>query len=194
MNEIREILTIIYNRFYLRDLFGKIVPGLIFCISIYLTVNQSLLKMSVQVNLILAIVLLGSSWVLGFCVQSFGEWIGLIRYYSKDYKTQRDFYKDYISFQKKAIASEKEDVERLVVIKEACGNFCTTLITVGLFVHLIFINTQGLAALIKCKEYWSIYIIAIFIIIFLFRMHRKHVQRQCDFIKTVLSNDTKEGN
>lgn len=190
MSEIHKLLTIIYNKFYLRDLFGKIVPGLVLFLSIYIAVDHYLHNIGLQLNWILIIILLGSSWVLGFCVQSFGESIFLIRYYTKNYNTESEFYKCYILFQDKASTSEKENLERLVVIKEACGNYCSTLITGGIFVHFVIWNAKGFCFFINClKTYWSLYLIAAFITVFLYRMHREHVKKQCELMETVLKKE-----
>lgn len=191
----REILSIIYNRFYLRDLFGKIIPGLVFIGVVYLAVNRLNLVPDINADVLLIIVLFGVSWVLGFCMQSFGEWIGLIRYYPKsEYKTPSKFYDTYLSFQAKASTDEKEDVERLVVIKEACGNLCSTLLVTGISVHLIIFNVRGFTAMINyVRSFWSLYIIVLFVFIFLLRMHRAHVNRQSKFMKAALSRKG-EGN
>lgn len=183
----REIINIIYNRFYLRDLFGKIIPGLVFISANYFVANKLFLVPDIKVDVFLVVVLLGISWVLGFCMQSFGELIKLIRYFPKS-ETQLEFYVRYLSFLKKATMDEKEDVERLVVIKEACGNLCSSILVTSLSVHLMVINMCGFSVIIDyIWSFWSLYLIIIFIFTFLFRMHRKHVNRQSDFMNTVLS-------
>lgn len=184
----REILSIIYDKFYLRDLFGKMVPGLIFIGATYTTANYFCLVPDIKTGIFLGIVLLGISWILGFCIQSFGEWIKLIRYLPKS-ETQSEFYAQYLDFLKKATMAEKENVERLVVIKEACGNFCSAILVTSIFVHLMIINICGFGVIIDyIWSLWSLYLIIIFIFIFLFRMHREHVNRQSEFMKAVLSN------
>jgi hypothetical protein len=184
----REILSVIYDKFYLRDLFGKMVPGLIFIGATYTTANYFCLVPDIKTDIFLVIVLLGISWILGFCMQSFGEWIKLIRYFPKS-ETRSEFYVQYLDFLKKATMAEKENVERLVVIKEACGNFCSAILVTSIFVHLIILNICGFGVIIDyIWSLWSLYVIIIFIFIFLFRMHREHVNRQTEFMKAVLSD------
>lgn len=193
MESTREILSLIYNRFYLRDFFGKIVPGLVFCTSIYLTLKDLEIVPPVELKPLLIIVLIGISWILGFCMQSFGEWIKLIRYYPSSYENQSDFLEDYINFQSQATEHEKEDVERLVVIKEACGNLCSTFLLSCICLHLIFLNACGFTILQHfIRSFWSLYVVGLLVFCFLFRMHRIHVKRQDDFMRTAINR--KKGN
>lgn len=193
MNSSREILSLIYNRFYLRDLFGKIIPGFVFCGGIYLVLEGLEIVPLVEINLPLVIVLIGISWILGFCVQSFGEWIRVIRYYPISYKKQSDFYTAYLSFQSQATEHEKEDVERFVVIKEACGNLCSALLLTCICFHLIFLNVCGFTMLrYVVSSFWSLYVVGLLVFYFLFRMHRIHVKRQDDFMKAAINR--KKGN
>jgi hypothetical protein len=188
MDNIREILSLIYDRFYLRDFFGKIVPGFIFCGGVYITLEKFDIIPIIEPNLPMIFVLIGISWILGFCVQSFGELIKIIRYYPKSYEKREDFFREYQNFQSKATEYEKEDVERFVVIKEACGNFCSAILLTCICCHLIFLNFCGYIELWRVvKSFWSLYIVGLFVFCCLFYMHRAHVKRQDEFMKVAVS-------
>jgi hypothetical protein len=188
MGEIREVMDIIYNKFFLRDIFGKMVPGFLFCSTMYPWAEKFDFLPNLNMNTPMVIVLMGFSWIMGFCIQSFGEWIHLIRYYPKS-KNRLEFYEEYIKFLGNASEFEKQNVERLVVIKEACGNLSISILATAILLNVFIINSQGIKNAIGFfVGYWSLYVVATLIFIFLLRMHRKHVQRQYDFMKIVLKN------
>jgi hypothetical protein len=123
------------------------------------------------------------------------KFIGVIRYYPRDgpnIKCYKDWLKFLEDFRAKAKPEQKVEAERFVVIKEACGNGCMSLGVSFLFA-LIF---DGIAGHITCKivsESWRLWlpivVVIVFLTIFLGKMHRKHVQRHCDYMKLVIEKD-----
>ncbi len=83
--ELANLFDALYYRFILRDFFGKIVPGLILLLAI-----ASLITSTTNFEIIFEhlerfsswmwVMILGGAWVIGFAIQSFGEWIGWIIY------------------------------------------------------------------------------------------------------------------
>lgn len=194
MSEFKNVLSQIYDKFLMRDIFAKIIPGFIFLSSLcYCLFNRGWLNHNIfSSSNILWFIILGISWILSFAVQSFGEQIGLIKYYSKSYSNWKEWYEDFIKFRKLASKDEQEQVERFIVIKETCGNFCSSRIFSSLVIFLFIISKMPILSAIKVLiTYWPAVITLIAIIYFLKRMHNIHVDRQCDLVKVIIENEKK---
>ena len=131
MPELSSLFENLYNRFILRDLFAKIVPG-----SIILFSTATLLTGSLEntVSYFTAfsfwpwLLIISLCWVLGFLAQETGMLLGLItdHFYAylekKDEKSLLTYYKENIAIHIDSDANYQKALERIVVIKEACGN------------------------------------------------------------------------
>ncbi len=132
--------------------------------------------------------------ILRYKRSSHAEKIKLIRYYPKINNFERkDFYDMKLLFEENATLSEKHDVERLVVIKEACGNGY-----VALAISLSLLVADGILDTYRYKLpvlpwIWSeflrvcpVLIVVLASIYYLRKMHFLHVQRQYDFMERAL--------
>lgn len=198
MSEAENIFNAFYSKFVLRDFFGKIIPGSIILLSvaIALTSLSNTLTFIIRMSGWMWLFATGFSWISGFAVQSLGEgW--LIRYYPRNKRlTRQQFYEILIRFDQRSVSSpiERQQVERIVVIKEACGNSY-----VALGISLLILFAEGLfdrvrsgcpivpwaySELIRLAPFIIITIVAI---IFLGIMHFRHVSRQYDYMDVFLS-------
>jgi hypothetical protein len=187
----------LYTRFLLRDVFAKIAPGFLLLMSVLAslagsvstqagTQTPSATDWSIP-NLPTAtwIGFLALSWILGFAIQSFGEFIRLIRYYPANmteiaWRTLSSRFREHARYE-----VHRQQYERLVVIKEACGNTCASLLVTSLWVLVIF--------LVNGKLTWdslmsNLHFVVLDVVLFalLLRMHYVHVQRQHTLVLSVI--------
>ena len=188
IKDIASVIDKIYEKFLLRDLFAKIVPGLIFIATIFYVITGDVNKLD-KLTKLSWIILIGFAWIVAFGIQSVGEFCKLIKYYTSEYKSDSDCYIEYNTFQAKSTLLEKGNCERLVVIKEATGNLSVTFfISIPLILLRLLLNNWEI---IQKPEFWVITVFLILFGIFLQRMHRVHVNRQCEYVKEV-NNRNKE--
>jgi len=147
MSDLTSLFDALYTRLLLRDFFGKIVPGsfIILAIVISLPPYSDLYfrdgKM-LRVHVILALaIFLGVAWIIAFAVQAFGETFKLIKWHGE--KTDQEFLKKRVDFGRRASCRESQQLERLIVIKEACGNGYLALVLSALLLFLDFLATSG---------------------------------------------------
>ncbi len=170
-----------YSKFVLRDLFGKIVPGILLilgvCIGILGVEKISILhsKMTFATWIIVG----GFSWLLGFVVKYIGEKLHLLRTHPKNIdKTRKEFFPDLHSFHKNSTTHEKVHAERLNIIKEAVGNgaisllLSSAIIPTSLWIYKTPISSQV----------WLSLLLSVFAAFCLWRMHIEHVERFGSYI------------
>lgn len=124
-----------------------------------------------------------------FSIQSFGEFIKIIKYYDKNiYKSDEAWHKAYNKFLKDSEYYQKRLLERFITIKEACGNLSMSLILSSIISALIIFsnNIKILCEIIKNPIFWILFILFIIINILLIRMHFEHVERQTRYVKVVI--------
>jgi hypothetical protein len=236
MPDLKATFDAFYQRFLLRDLFAKIVPGLaiLFAIGTLIMGFIPVFEKVAQLSLGGWLVLVGFGWITGFAVQSVGEWRGLIIYYpmrtnrlyrfwvpqafSNDEQDDKNSWRklfpilqknkinlnalrdrlartyfanqwEFDQYRYPITSSWRENQglvpERMVVIKEACGNAYVALLIV-LIVSLVDL-------FIRCRPSWPILswrswtqephrtiaaLALMFSILPLARMHFVHVWRQ----------------
>jgi len=109
------------------------------------------------------------------------------------FNTDKEWYKFHVKFSnsRKATPEDKQNVERFIVIKEACGNGSFAfLIVIVLLIAKRFIpcfkKSLQLEGCDKPEVLCFALIIAIIFTLFLQWMHKIHVQRQYDYMLAVL--------
>ncbi len=197
----------------MRDFFGKVIPGLILISVLTLCIGLQFDKLSLLAETVQklsiggGLVIFGLAWIVAFALQSFGESKRLIIYYPKRmFDDDESAYKFLNSFTRKASDNERIQVERLVVIKEACGNGYVSLIlslylvafyaVLGLVLRLFEVDQLANFALFTLGNLPLILIglaFWIFMICYLKKMHFIHVERQHNFMKEVLDRQNDSG-
>ncbi len=122
MDSVAKLVDVLYERFLLLDVFGKVVPGVIV---LYAAVSTfwSVLAAQAWVDQLAPwgwAFVFGLSWSLAFAIQWFGQWLGLV----PDFRDLGVWYERRAAFQRQAHEAELTQLSRLLVIKEACGNGC----------------------------------------------------------------------
>lgn len=122
--------TLLYTDFLLRDVFGKIVPGMLVIVVLFAVSQDDILAALDKLGGVdwwVWVGAIGPAWLCGFAVQSLGELVRVIRYFPPAPKNQteekhfREMYGDLRQIWSTASPRERMNHERLVVIKEACG-------------------------------------------------------------------------
>jgi len=205
MDDLRNLFDAFYDRLVLRDFLGKVVPGFLLlstvCVS-FTWVNvtseefSTLLKNLLNLSFLAWFVIFGTAWLLAFAIQSFGEWAHLIEYFPRNvFPSDESFFRFRREFEKKAKPEDGIQRERFVVILEACGNGYLSLI-----ISLLFIILHSLWRLCFGSLTWQllgygfkiwgpVLLLAVFLLLFLRKMHRIHVNRMYDYMKVIVGNN-----
>jgi len=207
LKDISKFFDAFYSRFILRDFFGKIIPGSLFLIIASLSivnVNYAVNFYDYLTNLWIWLIFIGFSWLIGLAIQGIGTieiktnmGIGerknyqLIRIYPKDIN-YLDGEKKYKLFTKKVIDSQFRIHERYVVLKEACGNGCASILFSLIFILIIYTNIllspsgtyESIFSFLLKNNSFGVFlsiILSIFLCVGLFKMHRESVINQWRF-------------
>ena len=198
--EPRSLFDSIYERFLLRDFMGKVIPGLILLASVAAMVTPRLSRPPASESVLFVFAVFGFAWVIGLAIQSFGEWTGLLRYCPTvfaqkfDEPAAKSFYELLQECAEKP-SHARQHLERLAVIKEACGNGAVAL---GLATVVVIVG-QLVAAFAHASSYWRHFDVRVGVFAgivlmalgaaFLWRMHRKHLDRQLWWMETMLDRE-----
>jgi hypothetical protein len=189
-----EILQGLYDSFIGRDLFAKIGPGFILLGTLAWYLDSIPPSLSVEGWLFVFVL----SWITGLSVQSIAEleiccgpWL---RYFPKGTKSEAWHDKvgkmmELPDYTKKCRAP----YERLIVIKEACG-----IASLALFLSaILFAFRKGFDYFqMGTNPDWRLFPIAagaILLIYALWRMSRRHAERQSDYVRRVLERNLNYG-
>ncbi|MGB0721642.1 MAG: hypothetical protein ACPGU7_04520 [Gammaproteobacteria bacterium] len=186
MSDLTGLFDALYSKLLLRDFFGKVVPGaVVICALGFVVVGSAEVERFVQsAGFWPGLVILGFAWLIGFAVQAFGEVTKLIGYH--DYETGALFYKRRKLFIEHTDAREHQQLERLVVIKEACGNGYVALLLGGVLVSLDFVVTSGLSStVLLASAHWHAIVFFVVLIAALAKMHRIQIKRQTEYMDAI---------
>lgn len=189
MSELSGLFDALYSRLLLRDFFGKVVPGAIVIFSVCATVftPAEVAGFVQNMSFLPATIFVGLAWIVAFSVQALGEKTKLIRYHDLD--TNRQFYvrrKEFLD--KTTDAQEHQQLERLAVIKEACGNGYLALVLSSILFFVDFLVKYGVVVTVEgIKSHWYQLVFLVGLTIFLACMHFIHVGRQTEYMDTVLN-------
>lgn len=194
MGDLAGLFDSLYSRLLLRDFFGKVVPGTIVMVSVSsVSLSASdIFKYYTEASFFLVLLLIGFAWLVAFSVQVLGELTHLIKYHT--YSTNQEFYELRHRFHKNTNTQEHQQLERLVVIKEACGNGYVASSLSAIFLILNLLASEGCNALINViKLHWPSILIATLFIILLAVMHFIHVRRQDEYMNAILNVSVANG-
>lgn len=194
----------LYTGFLLRDFAGKIVPGvfLLFSISsLYYQPKRILEFLIKDLPTFTLIFVAGLAWTLTLGTQSLAEATGIWRYFPEGQTFDQNTLQ-IDEFQSKASEDQKQQYERFVVIKEACGNlFVAGLLSVPAWL-LVFLRHRSHASGSQRKfigeeniKKTSLVLGAIYILILmggLHLMHQQHVHRQAQYAHDLSEKRKKE--
>ncbi len=152
MNDIGAIFENLYRQFILRDLLAKMMPGFIGFVATYCCFFGSLRKLlwvSSRLTFWQWLIVFSLAWIMGFMFQHTGIMLGHLSdqtYYLRKRKEEaslKERFRQKTDVFCKANEDFKKALERVIVIKEACGNtsaavlYSDLLISVRLVTHLL---------------------------------------------------------
>jgi len=225
----------LYTGFLLRDFAGKIVPGiyLLFSVTSMFYSPADLIKENRKEVPVFAILLVaGLAWTVTLGTQSLAEGLGIWRYFPVGSapapvipSARVGFWEDLFQggdetsfdvstakvdlFQGGATEDEKQQYERFVVIKEACGNlFIAGLLSLPAWLVVIFVgkDTQNHSdgtnkdrSSARTRHAWAIRTkkfgrngigVLYFVLVMtgLHRMNAQHVRRQLRYTEIIMEN------
>jgi len=194
MSDFSDFFESFYSKFILRDIAAKVTPGLIFVFSIAASASSvaSVFAYMAAMSLWVWVSLYAVAWIAAFAVQSFAEKASLIRYFPSSV-VQSEFYDVQIEFARICSSDEKQQRERFVVIKEACGNsyvsltIATLILILGAIIEASFNGTAFWPWAWQASHRVLLPILVLAgTIVFLRKMHFIHVEREFLFMKRVL--------
>jgi hypothetical protein len=178
-----DVVGSLYDRLVLRDFLGKVVPGTLLVTTGYwacLSSSPTLVATVVHVSQApwgLWVLLASLGWIVGVAVQAAGEIVGVILYYPRGV-TEAEFMRKLVALEK-ASSGARQAHERLVVIKEACGNAGIALVLSMLLILFRLWRGQALGRALLA-------VLALVAAAALLRMHRLHVARQQLWVEAVV--------
>lgn len=185
--DVRGLFDALYDKMVLRDVFGKVVPGL----ALIAAVLASLLGLDVidslltKMTTVLWVFVIGFSWLVGFALQNLGEVCRVLRThpYGPDRQETRDtFHTKWAEFHEVATSIEHVHAERLNIIKEACGNAAVSIVC-GLASALFAVFVRGTDSWYPLVPF---VLLGFALALLLWRMHVIHVERYGTFVRNTL--------
>ena len=184
MDNFFGIVEAFYSRFILRDLLAKVVPGSLLIIII----SQRIIPVEItlgKISFLPGLLFISVSWVAGFAIQGVGEKLKLIKYHIDGAAANR-----YKSFLRQSGAQNNKDIERIVVIKETCGNTYVSLLMIFIFSVLKQLIIRDFNIDFSSLIYYSPEIFVFISLLSSLRyMHFEHVKRQDSLVKTFLPKE-----
>lgn len=195
MSDLDGLFNALYSKLLLRDIFGKIVPGSVVLLAVYVSffLPKDSLKEALDnlqsIPFWIWLFFLGFAWVTAFAVQAIGETTGLIRYHRE--QSNEEFYAKRHKFNSHATEVERQELERLIVIKEACGNGYLAVSIAILTLLVDKLVDEGLEQFCQVLK-GSPHTIALMVLLtgFLCRMHFIHVTRQGVYMHAIINKNT----
>jgi hypothetical protein len=217
----------LYTGFLLRDFAGKIVPGifLLFALAAMFCRPSRLIEYVKTETPAHALMLIaGFAWVMTLGIQSVSEGVGIWNYFIEPPSSQAqaadshkvgfvrnlltggsdaEFDRDTLrvdDFQANATEDEKQQYERFVVIKEACGNlYVAMVLSLPAWMYVCLSNkpnfvqwVQPVASRIPSTRVLLVGTYGVLLLVGLHRMHIQHANRQFFFADKIAAKHALE--
>jgi len=183
LKELEGLFEAFYSRFILRDVFGKIIPGAILLLSLYIAFIRPDICAVQAIGLLKSLsiatwVILGSiSWVMAYGVQRIGELLKILHYYGCWIQNDKSWFDKIVRFTEVASPAEKSNFERFVVIKETSGNVGMSFLLSAVILFIFWDHNKNNIGVL----------LALFLSgVILLSMHRIHVKKNTWWLESVL--------
>jgi len=192
MSDISGFFDSLYSRLILRDVFAKILPGTIVSAAVaYATLPPDTFFALLDPSLFLALGMMGCGWLAAFAIQGLGEKHKFIKNEPPGLNRQQ-LYERMVEFERKSTSSQQMHAERLLVIKEACGNGYLALILAVVLTILLWplrVVATGAPLLATFRASWwpfvplsILYLAAASFLRFMHLRHGKHHLKYMDVV------------
>jgi len=188
MAEFSSFFEALYNNFLLRDLFAKIVPGSIVLSAIVYRsdLGEELAALTGPIGGPAVLLLAGMSWVAGYAVQNIGEKLRVIQHHPKRYDDGDARYAARIAFSRVATPSERQQVERYAIIKEAAGNSAMAiLMSLAVVPPRVLVSSEFTIDRALILQGGLLALIAVALV----RANRSHARKQYRYIDSVVKRE-----
>jgi len=208
MGDFGNAIKYLYREFILRDILSFVTPGAIIVMAVLYFFFSELLFPSYSIHWLLYIPLFGVFYLVGFAVQCFGEFLGIISFSppdeypwplkqrwnilnpigahwtkDKDIVWWNKYYKKMEEFWKVTKSDEEAQQrrERLIVLKQMCANGFLSILIAGIFFGVSFCS-------FLCVKFLVVSVVAFLLTASLFWGYRVHVLRQYAREKIIVSS------
>lgn len=201
MGDIVEGLKYLYREFILRDILSFVTPGAIVVFPVLYSLFPGI-RFEVP-HWLLYIPFFGVLFMVGFAIQCFGEFVGIVRTqenvggtwhqrlgifrcWNESNIWWKEVHERATQFQKETKQDEDASrrVERLVVLKQMCGN-CSIALAIAVILLMI-------ASWWPQASRMATIVLAVVLVPFVYWGHRVHVLRQMTLTRAILKGA--EGN
>ncbi|HEY51806.1 MAG TPA: hypothetical protein G4O20_08395 [Dehalococcoidia bacterium] len=210
MGEFGNAIKYLYSQFILRDVLSFITPGAILVFSALFLLCPEKIPHLISIHWLLYIPLFGVLYLVGFAVQCLGELFKIISFSPPDkYRWSREqrwnifgthwtrdkdtvWWNDYYKMIEEFWRLTGSDVEahqrreRLIVLKQVCGNGFLSITIAGIFLGTSFCSLSWVKILIPS-------LVAFLLLGSLFWGQRVHVLRQYSREKIIIESRTENG-
>lgn len=186
MAELSNMFDALYNRFLLRDVFGKVVPGSVGLVSIALgrLAPQEFLSALVGLPSVVWPLLYGAAWIVGFAIQQIPSTFCWSHTHTRSkYGHSELEYHRHVRAVRGAITQQHDhqQLERFIVIKESCGNAFYAL----LIAPFLWLLASRLPICALFAE-WRLLIVWVVTLILLLRQHRSARTNEENYLELIV--------
>ena len=183
-----SLVEALYEKFLLRDVFGKIAPGMITLGALAYVIYPKLTSLVVtKMEWPLLAMAVPIAWLASLVIQSAGEKIRYIRLWPDAMKDPLVRYARRNAFMERATPSEKQQALRFELIAESSGIFGAACLLVAIL--LVFISLQAQVAVAGPDAWWRHLCLSawLFLSSYLLRVHHiLHTTKRYDYYKSVV--------
>jgi hypothetical protein len=174
-----EFFDALYQRFVLRDLFSKIVPGSIAICSFLVFCPDVASRLWKDLPLGLWILLYAIAWLVGLAMQYLGEKLKLITFHT--YEGDEQYRRNRLKAHRVATQRESQELERYLVIKEATGIAAVSVFLLTLSMFFFLLTQRALPCVTAVLEVVPLALLGVLLVL----MNRHIAKVECDFTETV---------
>lgn len=178
MSEAGETIKNLYQKFVMRDILSFITPGAIFvmcCLYLYGWDLSKIIRISKEIHFILYLPIFGVFYVLGLSFQFVGTAKSeFIRIHNRtSWNEHLCYLKEFYNVTRND-EEAKNQHERFVVLKQACGNNCVALVFSGLLVlvKLFYVSQATWTSLVLLLSFLLV------IVAYLYKAHERNLIQQ----------------
>ena len=186
-----KLYDALYNRFILKDFFGKIIPGFIFFSAVVVSFKSLdyflgiIASISLRDDFLLLFGIIGISWIIALAIQTFGETTKLIRHFPES-EDINSFHNKLISLNQYVPLIERQNYERFRLTLETSGyTYVSLLISLILLTIDHIIDNNGFSNISINEIYF--FVITIIFILLLRKMHFSFVNQSHQYLLKLLA-------
>lgn len=187
---IKGVFDALYSKLILRDVVGKMAPGLfvLFALEAQTQLISLVPGTTTSSEAFRTLMLLVAGWFVALALQSLGETTRILRMWPEHMQADADRYQTRIEFARSATEEEKHQAERFALIGESAG-----VMTVACLVVVIHSVLSAIVSLTPHQFFYDsrgwLWRLGLGVAIYgLRRTHRSHCGKRYKFMKEVIAH------